>query len=435
MFSPLAKWAVEIDDAARLPELIARAFRLATSGRPGPVVVSLPQDMLTDRVAVPDAGPYVPVRPAASPEQAAAAVALLEQAERPFLVVGGGGWTAAAARDAAAFAEAARIPVITSFRRQDYVDNRSPSYAGYIGIGMRPELARRVGDADLVLCVGARLDDATTGGYTLLEPPTPRQALVHVYPDPDELGRVFRPVLGIASGAAEFLAAARALPPLDGARWEEGTRAARAEYEASLVPAPGPFALDLGQVLQLMRARLPADSFITNGAGNYSLWAHRYWPFPVFPAQLAPTSGAMGYGLPAAIAARLVHPERTVVCFVGDGDFLMTSQELATAAAEGLAFVTIVVNNGMYGTIRMHQERTYPGRVFGTRLVNPDFAALARSFGGHGEIVERTDQFAAALDRCLAFAGPSLIELRVDPEAITPSRTITQIRDEARARG
>ena len=435
MFTPLAKWAVEIDDAARLPEIMARAFRVATSGRPGPVVVSLPEDMLADRVGVHDAAPYVPVRPAASPEQVAAAIALLEQAERPFLVVGGGGWTAAAARAAAAFAEAFRIPVITSFRRQDYVDNRSPSYAGYIGVGVQPELAKRVKEADLILCVGARLGDVTTSGYTLLEPPMPRQTLIHVYPDPNEIGRVYQPALGIASGSAEFLAAARTLPPLAGARWEEWTRAARAEYEASLVPPQGRFALDLGQVLRLMRERLPADSFITNGAGNYSVWAHHYWPFPVFPGQLAPTSGAMGYGLPAAIAAKLVHPERTVVCLAGDGDFLMTGQELATAVAEGLAFVTIVVNNGMYGTIRVHQERTYPGRVVGTRLVNPDFAALARSFGGHGEIVERTEEFAAALERSLAFAGPSLIELRVDPEAITPRQTITQIRDEALARG
>ena len=434
MFSPLAKWAVEIDDAARIPEVIARAFSVATSGRPGPVVVSLPEDMLLDRVAVRDVAPYVPVRPGPTPERLAAALELLAAAERPFLVVGGGGWSAEAARDAAAFAEAWQIPVVTSFRRQDYVDNGSPSCAGYIGIGVRAELAARVKESDLILCVGARLGDATTNGYTLLESPTPRQKLVHVYPDADEIGRVYRPILGIASGSAEFLAAARSCPPPAEARWAAGTRAAHAEFVASLVVPPAAYALDMGQVIRIMRERLPADSFITNGAGNYSVWAHRHWPFPVYPAQLAPTSGSMGYGFPAALAAKLVHPGRTVVCLAGDGDFLMTGQELATAMAEGLAIVTIVANNGMYGTIRMHQEREYPGRIVGTRLVNPDFAAFARSFGAHGETVERNEEFGAALDRCLAFAGPSLIELQLDPEAIMPQQTITQIRAAALAR-
>lgn len=434
MFAPLAKWAVEVDDASRLPEIMARAFHVATSGRPGPVVVSLPEDMLAERVEVADAEPYAVTRPAARQERVVAALELLEQAKRPLLVVGGGAWSPQAALDAAALAEAYRIPVVTSFRRQDYVDWRSPSYAGYIGVGVLPQLAQRTRDADLILCVGARLGDATTSGYTLLEPPVPRQRLVHVYPDADELGRVYRPTLGIASGSAEFLAAARGLGPHGLLPWEEWTRQARAEFLASLEPQQRPFALDLGQVVRIMRERLPEDAFITNGAGNYSVWGHRYWPFPVYPAQLAPTSGAMGYGLPAAIAAKLVFPERAVVCLAGDGDFLMSGQELATAAAEGLAFVTIVVNNGMYGTIRAHQERHYPGRVYGTQLVNPDFAAYARAFGGHGEVVERTEAFAAALDRAVAFDGPSLIELRVDPEAITPRQTITEIRDAARAR-
>lgn len=434
MFAPLAKWAVEVDDATRLPEIMARAFHVATSGRPGPVVVALPEDMLAERVEVADGEPYAVTRPAARQEQVVAALDLLEQAERPLLVVGGGGWSPQAALDAAALAEAYRIPVVTSFRRQDYVDWRSPSYAGYIGVGVLPRVAQRTEDADLILCVGARLGDASTSGYTLLEPPVPRQRLVHIYPDADELGRVYRPTLGIAAGSAEFLTAARGLGPHGALPWEEWTREARAEFLSSLEPQQRPFALDLGQVVRIMRERLPEDAFITNGAGNYSVWGHRYWPFPVYPAQLAPTSGAMGYGLPAAIAAKLVFPERAVVCLAGDGDFLMSGQELATAAAEGLAFVTIVVNNGMYGTIRAHQERHYPGRVYGTQLVNPDFAAYARAFGGHGEVVERTEAFAAALDRAVAFDGPSLIELRVDPEAITPRQTITEIRDAARAR-
>ena len=432
MFAPLAKLAVEVDDAARLPEVIARAFRVATSGRPGPVVVSLPEDMLTDRAVVADALPYVAARPAPRPSQVAAALELLRLAERPLLVVGGSDWSSEAGRDAVAFAEQNGMPVVNSFRRQSHLDWRSPAYAGTIGIGMTPQIAERTKAADFILCVGARLGDATTAGYTLLTPPTPQQTLVHVYPDPNELGRVFRPALGIVSSAAEFLAAARALPPVEGGRWAEWTQAARADYLSSLEPQERPFALDLGTVVKLMRERLPEDTILANGAGNYSVWWHRYWPFTVFPSQLAPTSGAMGYGFPAAIAAKLLCPERMVVCLAGDGDFLMTGQELATAAGEGLRILTLVVNNGMYGTIRMHQERTYPGRTIGTRLHNPDFAAFARSFGGHGEIVERDDEFAAALERCLAFAGPSLIELRVDPEAITPQQTITQLRAEAR---
>lgn len=434
-FGPIAKWAVEIDDAARLPEVMQRAFRVATSGRPGPVVVSLPEDMLAETVTVADAKPYTAARPAARADQVAAALELLEEAERPLLVVGGGGWSAQAAQDARAFAEAFGIPVVTSFRRQDYVSCESPSYAGYIGIGMTPQSAQRAKDADLILAVGARLGDATTASYTLLTPPVPRQRLIHVYPDADELGRVFQPTIGIASGSAEFLHAAAAHTPLGPVRWTEWTERARREHLASLEPAKRPFALEMGEVMRALREKLPADAFVTNGAGNYSVWGHRYWPFPVYPAQLAPTSGAMGYGFPAAITAKLLHPGRAVVCLAGDGDFLMTGQELSVAVAEGLQIVTLVVNNGMLGTIRMHQERTYPGRVFGTRLHNPDFAAYARSFGAHGEVVERSEDVGPALERALAFDGPSLIELRVDPEAITPKQTITEIRDQALAKG
>ncbi len=433
MFGTLAKWVVEVDDAARLPEVMARAFRVATSGRPGPVVVSLPEDMLAEAATVADAEPYVAARPAPRLAQVAAALELLGQAERPLMVVGGSDWSSQAGADAIAFAEANGIPIVNSFRRQSHLDWRSPSYVGTIGIGMTPEIAQRTLDADVILCVGARLGDATTAGYTLLSSPTPKQALIHVFPAAEELGRVFQPVLGIVASSGEFLGAARALPALDGSRWQAWTQAARSEYVASLVPPDRPFALDLGKVVTAMRERLPADTILANGAGNYSVWWHRYWPFEHYLSQLAPTSGSMGYGFPAAIAAKLIHPERVVICLAGDGDFLMTGQELATAAGEQLAIITIVVNNGMYGTIRMHQERTYPGRTIGTRLHNPDFAAFARSFGGHGEIVEQDSEFAAALDRCLAFAGPSLIELRVDPEAITPLQTITQLRAEARA--
>ena len=435
-FGSTAKWVVEVDDARRLPEIMARAFRVATSGRPGPVVVSLPEDMLAERAEAVDARPYVATRPAPRGEQVAAALALLEEAERPLLVVGGGGWSAQAAADAAAFAEAYGIPVVTSFRRQDYVSSLSPSYAGYIGIGMSPQNAQRAKDADVILAVGARLGDATTAGYTLLQPGAPRQRLVHVHPDPDELGRVFTPAVGIAAGPAEFLAAARGLAPIGPVRWADWTERARREYLASLEPRPRPqLTLDMAHVMAVLREQLPADTILTNGAGNFSVWGHRNWSFPVYPAQLAPTNGSMGYGFPAALAAKLLHRDRTVVCLAGDGDFLMTGQELATAAAENLAILTLVVNNGMLGTIRMHQEREYPGRVYGTKLHNPDFAALARAYGAHGEAVERNDQVAVAIARALAYNGPSLVELRVDPEAITPVKTITEIRDEARQAG
>jgi acetolactate synthase-1/2/3 large subunit len=359
---------------------------------------------------------------------------LLAGSERPLAIVGEGGWSAQAAVDVLVFAEANELPVAASFRCQDYVDNGSRVYAGHLTIGSDPKLAQRVRDADLVLAVGGRLGDITTGGYALLEVPKPRQTLVHVHPDPDELGRVYEPELGIVSGLPEFAAAARLLASVDASHRRDWTEAARADYLANLRHSPAPGGVDLGEVMAHLRGRLPKHAIFTCGAGNFTVWAHRFYEFSRYGTQLAPRSGAMGYGVPAALAAKVVHPDRVVVCLAGDGDFMMASQELATAVQYELPVVVLVVNNRMYGTIRMHQERLYPGRVSGTDLVNPDFAAHAASFGAYGEIVERTEEFPAALERALEAGRPAVVELRVDPEQITPRSTLTGIRESARGR-
>jgi acetolactate synthase-1/2/3 large subunit len=416
----------QIDRAVRIPELVGRAFSTACAGRPGPVVLALPEDVLASETDTDDARRYHLVEPHPAPEQLGRLRALLAGAERPLALLGGGGWTTRAAADLRAFLEANAIPAGTAFRRQDALDNDSPVYAGDVGIGVNPRLAARVRDADLVLAVGPRLGEMTTSGYTLLEPPTARQALVHVHPGAEELGRVYRPELPILSAIEPFAAAVRELRVEP--RWREWAAGARADFEAWQEPEQLPGELDLAVCIRQLRGLVPPDTIVTNGAGNYTAWLHRFWRSHVFPSQLAPTSGAMGYGVPAAVAAKLVAPERTVVCFSGDGDFLMSGQELATAVQYELPLLVLVVDNGMYGTIRMHQERLFPGRVVATDLVNPDFAAYARAFGAHGERVERTEDFAAAVERALASGRPALLSLQVDPEAITPRTTITALR-------
>jgi acetolactate synthase-1/2/3 large subunit len=430
VFGSMAKWVTQIDRAERVPELIARAFAVATSGRPGPVVVALPEDMLASEVDVPDAAPH---RPLAGPAPAEADMArlgeLLAQARAPLAIVGEGGWTAQAGADVAAFAEAQAVPVAASFRCQDYVDNASPAYAGHAGLAMDPALAKRIREADVLLAIGGRLGEIPSAGYTLVRPGTPSQRLVHVHPDPDELGAVYQPELGIVAGLQDFAAAARALAPAGTAGRAGLLEAARAEYERNLGEArelPGP--LQMSAVMATLRERLPDEAILTNGAGNFSVWAHRYYEFHRYPTQLGPRSGSMGYGVPAAVGAKAVHPDRPVVCIAGDGDFLMTGQELATAVQEELAIVVLVVNNAMYGTIRMHQERHYPGRIVGTDLRNPDFVAYARAFGAHGALVERSEDFPAALDEALECGRPAVIELRIDPQAITPRQTLDEIR-------
>ncbi len=432
MYAPLAKWVAQIDDPRRIPEYLSRAFYTATAGRPGPVVLALPEDMLSEEAQTPDAAAYSCVQTAPGPADMERLHTLLERAKRPLLLLGGGGWDARACEDIRAFAGANLLPVSVSFRCQDYFDNRHPSYVGHVGIGVDPKLARRVREADVLIVVGARLGEMTTSGYTLVDIPTPRQTLVHVYPDPEELGRVYQPQLGINASMAPFAAAARALAPLGSFAWGEWTAAARTDYLESIKPIRGPGDLQLAEVVAWLNTRLPEDAIIANGAGNYTAWVHRFYQYRVYRTQLAPTSGSMGYGTPAAIAAKAQYPERVVVCFAGDGCFLMTGQELATAVQYGLAVIIIVVNNGMYGTIRMHQEREYPRRVIGTELRNPDFAALARAYGAHGECVLRTEDFPQAFERALASGGPALLELRLDPEAITPRATLSELRRAAR---
>ena len=432
MLGPMTKWVAEIDDARRIPELVSQAFHRATSGRPGPVALALPEDMLTDVVEVADAGPYQPFQAHPGPQDLARLQELLSQAERPLMILGGGGWSVKSTEDIAAFAEANGLAVGTSFRCQDLIDNRHPNYAGDVGIGINPKLAERVRSADLLLVVGARLGEITSSGYTLFEIPRPRQALVHVHAGAEELGRVYQPTLGINAGMANFAAAARALAPVPLQAWQAWTKAARADYLAFIEPPRNPGPVQMGEVVGYLGKRLPREAILTNGAGNYATWLHRFYPYRGFRTELAPTSGAMGYGVPAAVAAKAVHPDRPVISWNGDGCFMMNGQELATAVQYGLAVIFIVVNNGMYGTIRTHQERNYPERVLGTELNNPDFAALARAYGAHGETVLRTEEFASAFERAVAAAKPALIEIKLDPEALTIRQSLSQIRAAAR---
>jgi acetolactate synthase I/II/III large subunit len=430
----VCKWVTQVDRAERLPELLQQAFWTARSGRPGPVALALPEDMLTDLVDVADA----PAAEAAQAHPGRAQLerfrALLAASRRPLALVGGGTWTPQAAADFRAFAEASNVPVSASFRCQDIVDNRLDVYVGDSGIGINPKLARRYREADLLLVAGARLGESTTSGYTLVDIPVPQLPLVHAYPAPEELGRSYFPTLPIVSGMPQLAAGLRELEPVDGSRYAEWTESARADYLANREPIPSAGdGVDMTQVALQLSDALPDDAIITNGAGNYTVWIHRFYRYRDYRTQLAPTSGSMGYGLPAAIAAKLAAPEREVVCLAGDGCLMMVVGELATAAQEGAAIVVIVANNGMYGTIRMHQERHYPGRVSGTDLRNPDFVALAQAFGCRAELVERTEDFADALARARGATIPALIELRCDPEALTPRATLSEIRAQALA--
>jgi len=428
VFGPMAKWAAEAGDPARLPELLSRAVRVATSGRPGPVVLALPEDVLAGSARVADARPVRPVAPGAVPADLARLRELLGGARRPLVVAGGPGWTEAAAADLRGVAEASRLPVAVSFRSQDVLDNRSPSYVGDLGVSPNPALAERVRAADLVVAVGPRLGEITTSGYRLLEAPLPHQRLVHVHPGLAELGRLYQPELAINAAVAPFLAAWRSVPPVRGDAWAAWTEAARTNYLAWVRPWPAPGRVDLAQAMVAMRERLGDDAIVASGAGNYSAWVHRFFQFRRPGTQLAPKSGAMGFGLPAALAAKVVHPDRAVVAVAGDGDFLMCGQELATAVQHRLDVVVLVVNNGCYGTIRMHQERSYPGRVIATDLDNPDFPALAEAYGAAGEAVPDTAAFPDAFERALAAGRPALLDLHVDPEAIAPGLSLSSLR-------
>jgi acetolactate synthase-1/2/3 large subunit len=435
MFGPLTKWVAQIDDAKRIPELVSRAFYTATAGRPGAVVLALPEDMLSDLVLAGDGAAYQPVQAHPGRDDMERLKDRLSRAEQPFMILGGGGWDAQACADIAAFAEAQGLPTGVSFRCQDYLDNTHPNYAGHVGISADAGLTGRIRDSDLLLVVGARLGEITTAGYTLIEPPRAAMSLIHVHSGAEELGRVYQPDLAINAGMRGFAAAARGLRadvPAGRRAWLEN---ARADYLAQLEPVESPGTLQLSRIVAWLSERLPPEAIVTNGAGNYTVWVHRFYQYRRYRTQLAPTAGSMGYGLPAALAAKAAHPDRPVICFAGDGCFLMHGQELATALRHGLDIVVLVVNNAMYGTIRMHQERHFPARVSGTELVNPDFAAYARAFGAHGEVVERTEDFAPAFERALAAGRPALLELRVDPEALTPKASLSQIRSAALAAG
>lgn len=432
MFGEMAKWVAQIDDARRIPEYLARAWKTATSGRPGPVVLALPEDMLTDNVVCEDLRPTA--LPGAAPTPAAMTHLgeMLKQAQKPLLVVGGPSWSPDCARKAETFAERTGLPVATSFRCQDYVDNSHENYVGVIGIAPLPQLRRRMlEEADLVIAVGPRFGEMTTQGYSLLGIPNPRMTFAHVHPAAEELGQVYQPDLSIVSDPEAFFDACLTIESDGGKeRWHQWRRAQRDDYQAFLKPTAVPGQMNMGNVIRQITETMPPDTVITNGAGNYTVWIHRFHEHLRYRTQLAPTSGSMGYSVPAAIAAKLAEPDREVVSIAGDGCFLMTGQELATARQHGADIIYIVVNNGMYGTIRMHQERHHPSHVIGTDLVNPDFVAYAAAFGIAGERVEKTEAFAPALERARSSPGGYMIEIIVDPEALTPTQSLTAARDQ-----
>lgn len=438
MFGQMAKWVAQIDRTDRIPEYISRAFSVATSGRPGPVVLALPEDTLWGTAEVADLPRYTRSysHPGAVDMQRMAT--LLEAAERPFMIVGGTGWTQESISHVEDFAVRFQLPVGTAWRRLECFDQRSANAAGHVGWAMTPELRQRLRDADLILAVGTRLGEATTEGYTVIESPLPRQKLIHVYPDAAELGRVFAPTQAIVADVTSFAAALAQLTPSHALQRQEQVMAAHAEYQQSLKPLEGKNPLSLDAVAAIAARELPQDACITVGAGNYALYPHRYRQYTGPGTSLVPTVGSMGYGLPAAISAKLEHPERTVVCYAGDGCFQMNLQELGVALQYRVGVVVLVFNNGIWGTIRSHQEREFPGRDIALSFTNPDFAALVRSYGGHGEVVERTEDFSAALARAREFADreklPALIELRYDADGIAPGETLSGIRTDAYAR-
>ena len=416
MFGPLAKWVAEIDRTDRIPEYISRAFHVAVSGRPGPVVLALPEDMLSATADVADAPRANPARQQISQSAIDDVVAAMNHAKNPLMLIGGPLWSAQAAADVARLAEQTGWPVATTFRCQDYMDNRHPNYIGDLGIGPNPALAERVAAADTLLVLGARLGEMTSGGYSLFQIPKPSQSLIHIHPSADELGRVYHADLAINCHSCDFLTQAVAATRGQSVPTPETERAA---YEHWQTPTATPGAVKMEQIISHLTQTLPDSAIITNGAGNYAAWLHRYYRYKSYRTQLAPTSGTMGYGLPAAISAKLMHPDRDVICLAGDGCFQMNGQEFGTAVQYGANIIVIIANNGVYGTIRMHQARQYPNRPSGTDMVNPDFAALARAYGAHGETVTQTEQFAAALARARAANKPAIIDLKTDPAAVS----------------
>ena len=432
MFGQMAKWIAQIECVRRVPEYISHAFHVAMSGRPGPVVLALPEDMLREMTTFspPQAAHTIQAHPGGDDIQTLGS--LIEKAQHPVMMLGGSGWDARACDSIQIFAENCGLSVCVSFRAQDIFDNTHPNFIGELGLGVNPKLVEWVRSADLLIAAGPRLGEMTTGGYRLLDIPCPKQTLVHVHSGAEELGRVYRASLAINSGMKEFAEAAAALSRISSDR-ESIIAGMHREYLEWTEPSTIPGDLQLGEILKWLRETIPADSIICNGAGNYTAWVHRFYRYRQRGSQLAPTSGSMGYGTPAAVAAKRLYPERTVIAFAGDGCFMMNGQEMATAVHYGINIIVIVVNNGIYGSIRMHQERNYPCRIIGTSLGNTDYAALAIAYGGHGETVMRTKDFASAFERAQKSGKPALIELRMDPEAITPNATLSGIRKAAQA--
>ncbi len=425
MFCPLAKWVGEISQPERIAEYISHAFHIATSGRPGPVVLALPEDMISAMVDIDDVKKSTVTSDDVSPVIANEIADNIRAAKKPLIIVGGSGWSAETATDLANFAENFDIAVGASFRCQDYMDNRHPCYVGDVGIAINPKLAKRVKEADLLIVIGARLGEITTSGYSLIDIPTPQQKLIHIYPDASELGRVYRPDMAVCQNSAALIKELVKLGESKCPARAEMTKSARQDYEDWQKPVETPGKVKLEQIIKWLNENLDDDAILTNGAGNHTVWLHRYYNYKVWPTQLAPTSGSMGYGLPAAIAAKLHFPQKTVVSIAGDGCIQMCIQEFATAVQHGANGIIIIANNGMYGTIRMHQEKNYPNRVSGTDLVNPDFAALAKAYGGHGESVTSTAEFADAFIRAQKSGKPAMIELSMDPEALSPVLRLT----------
>ncbi|MGF6432538.1 MULTISPECIES: thiamine pyrophosphate-binding protein [Bradyrhizobium] len=420
VFGTMAKWAVEIDRPDRIPELVARAFRVALQGRPGPVVISLPENMLTETAAVADAPKVEPAATWPAPADLERLGSMLAGAKAPIVVLGGSAWTAEAAKGIVRFAERFDLPVTTSFRRASLFDADHSHYAGDLGIGPSPKLRDRITGADVILLIGGRMSEMPSSSYTLLDIPVPSQKLIHVHPGAEELGRVYQPALAIQATPAAFAAAVETMKPAAAPAWKGEAVKAHADYLAwTDKPRELPGSFQYGEVVTWLRDRLPKDAIVCNGAGNYAGWIHRHHRFHAFAAQLAPTSGSMGYGVPAAVMAKRHHPDRVVVAFAGDGCFLMNGQEFATAVQYDAPLIVVVIDNAQYGTIRMHQERDYPGRVVGTQLKNPDFALYAKAFGGHGERVERTEDFAGAFERALASGKPAILHCLVDQRALS----------------
>ncbi|MFT7575813.1 MAG: acetolactate synthase-1/2/3 large subunit [Alphaproteobacteria bacterium] len=434
LLGTFVKWVGVIRDTKRIPEYVSRAFHVAQSGRPGPVVLGLPEDMLAAMADVEDARPANLIDPEPTPGAMADVQAALSAAKQPLMLVGGSGWSGDVRDRVQDFARRFDMPMVSSFRCQDYIDNRLENYVGHAGVGMDPTLAAAIKDADLLFVVGSRLGEMTTNGYTLIDTPNPKQKLVHVHPSGDELGTVYRADVPVVASAETFSKALEQMQSPTSVPWSGWRQERRANYLKTMEPAELPGAVHMGKVIGVLSDAMPDDAIICNGAGNYAAFLHKHFTYKGYRTQLAPTSGSMGYGLPAGVAAKVAFPDRASIVLAGDGCFMMTCQELATCMQYDLPVVVIVANNSMYGTIRMHQEREYPERVVGTRLTNPDFAKFAESFGGHGETVTDTEGFKPALDRAIASGKPAVIELKLDPEALTPRQTLSAVRAAAMAK-